>query len=130
VGGLAAALTNNIIFANGVGAIKAQHDGTNWAFTGGVSLNGGPTVTKILTATATLDFPSIAAGGYADIAAVLTGATVNSSVEVGPPAAPTPGIIVQAFISAANTLTFRANNITTAAIDPPSAVWRGTAIVF
>lgn len=36
VTGLASGLTNNIILANGVGAIKAQHDGTDWVFTGSV----------------------------------------------------------------------------------------------
>jgi hypothetical protein len=38
VTGLSANLTNNIILANGTGAIKAQHDGTNWTLTGGVSM--------------------------------------------------------------------------------------------
>lgn len=33
VSGLAANLTNNIILANGTGAIKGQHDGTSWTFT-------------------------------------------------------------------------------------------------
>ena len=37
---LAAGLTNNIILSNGTGAIKAQHDGTNWTFTGGTTLTG------------------------------------------------------------------------------------------
>ncbi len=32
--GLASDLTNNIIIANGTGAIKAQHDGTDWTLTG------------------------------------------------------------------------------------------------
>ena len=38
VAGLAAGLTNNIILANGTGAIKAQHDGTDWALTGKVGI--------------------------------------------------------------------------------------------
>ena len=38
VTGLAAGLSNNIILANGSGAIKAQHDGTNWTLTGAVSM--------------------------------------------------------------------------------------------
>jgi hypothetical protein len=41
VTGLAAALTNNIILANGTGAIKAQHDGTNWTLSGALTTNGG-----------------------------------------------------------------------------------------
>jgi len=42
VTGLDADLTNNIILANGTGAIKAQHDGTNWSLTGNVGI-GTPT---------------------------------------------------------------------------------------
>ncbi len=38
VTGLDTGLTNNIILANGTGAIKAQHDGTNWSLTGNVDL--------------------------------------------------------------------------------------------
>ena len=38
VTGLDAGLTNNIILANGTGAIKAQHDGTDWSLTGNVKL--------------------------------------------------------------------------------------------
>ena len=38
VTGLDAGLTNNIILANGTGAIKAQHDGTGWSLTGNVKL--------------------------------------------------------------------------------------------
>jgi hypothetical protein len=46
VTGLAAGLTNNIILANGTGAIKAQHDGTNWTLTGGVTTTGSVTATQ------------------------------------------------------------------------------------
>jgi hypothetical protein len=38
VTGLAAGLTSNIILANGTGAIKAQHDGTDWSLTGNVGI--------------------------------------------------------------------------------------------
>ena len=38
VTGLDAGLTNNIILANGTGAIKARHDGTDWSLTGNVDL--------------------------------------------------------------------------------------------
>jgi hypothetical protein len=40
VSGLAGGLTNNIILANGTGAIKAQHDGSDWALTGGATFSG------------------------------------------------------------------------------------------
>lgn len=41
VTGLATGLTNNIIISNGTGAIKAQHDGTNWTFTASASIFTG-----------------------------------------------------------------------------------------
>jgi hypothetical protein len=47
VTGLAAGLTNNIILADGTGAIKAQHDGTDWALTGNVGI-GTASPTNIL----------------------------------------------------------------------------------
>ena len=45
VTGLAAGLTSNIILANGTGAIKAQHDGTDWSLTGALSATGSITST-------------------------------------------------------------------------------------
>jgi hypothetical protein len=36
VTGLASALSNNIILANGAGTIKAQHDNTNWTLSGDI----------------------------------------------------------------------------------------------
>jgi hypothetical protein len=33
-------LANNILIGNGTGAVKAQHDGTNWTLTGGVTITG------------------------------------------------------------------------------------------
>ena len=50
VRGLPATLTNNIILANGTGAIKAQNDGTNWTMQGTVT---APTFIGALTGTAT-----------------------------------------------------------------------------
>ena len=40
VTGLTATLTNNIILANGTGAIKAQNNGTDWTLTGAVAATG------------------------------------------------------------------------------------------
>ena len=72
VTGLAAALTNNIILANGTGAIKGQHDGTNWAFTGNVigsNLSGINTGDQIA-----LTVPNTPAG---NIAAITVQAAIN-----------------------------------------------------
>lgn len=92
-------------------------------FSGGITV-GGTKVSEILTATAALDFPSIAAAASADLTITVTGAAVNDGVILGLPAAPTAGIVYQAFVSATNTVTVRATNITAAAIDPLSQTFR------
>lgn len=82
--------------------------------------------TNVLTATATLDFGSIAAAATATLTVTVTGATTNDSVALGLPAAPTSGIVFQAYVSAADTVTVSATNITAAPIDPASATYRVT----
>ena len=81
----------------------------------------GATLTKLRTATATLDFPSISAVSQADLTITVTGAVVGDEVVLALPAAPTAGIVFNAFVSAADTVTVRASNITAAAVDPASA---------
>jgi hypothetical protein len=64
VTGLAAGLTNNIILANGTGAIKAQHDGTDWALTGGATFSNNVEASTFSVSGA---IPSTAASkGYFD----------------------------------------------------------------
>lgn len=82
----------------------------------------------VLTATAALDFASIAAAGSADLTITVAGAAVGDSVSVGLPAAPTAGLIFMTFVSAANTVTVRATNITAGAVDAASATYRATVI--
>lgn len=81
-----------------------------------------------LTATAALDFASINAAASEDLTIAVTGAAVGDSVSLGLPAAPTAGIVFQAFVSAANTVTVRATNITAGAVNPASATYRATVI--
>ena len=69
VNGLAAGLSNNIILANGTGAIKAQHDGTNWAFTGAASFSNA------LSAGGNI---STSTGIVSGAALTLTGSTYNT----------------------------------------------------
>lgn len=92
-------------------------------FSGGITV-GGTKVSKILTATAALDFGIIAAAASADLTITVTGAAVNDGVILGLPAAPTAGIVYQPFVSATNTVTVRATNITAASIDPASQTFR------
>lgn len=74
-----------------------------------------------LTATGALDFASIASTASEDLTIALTGAAVGDPVTLGLPAAPTAGIVFQAFVSAADVVTVRATNITAAPVDPASA---------
>lgn len=87
----------------------------------------GPVTMAEKSATASLDFPSIAAAASADLTIALPGAAVNDSVSLGLPAAPTAGLVFQAFVSAADTVTVRATNITAAAVDAAPATYRVSA---
>lgn len=92
------------------------------------SINGfitgsGATLTKVLTASASLNFPSISAASQADLTITVAGAAVGDEVSLGLPAAPTAGLVFNAFVSAANTVTVRASNITASPIDPAAATF-------
>jgi len=81
-----------------------------------------------ITATATLDFGSIATTATADLTITVTGAAVGDAVILGLPAAPAAGIVFFAFVSAADTVKVRAMNITGLSVDPASATYRATVI--
>lgn len=61
---------------------------------------------------ASLDFASINAAASEDLTITVPGAKINDLTWIGLPAAPTAGLIFQAFVSAADTVTVRATNIT------------------
>ena len=93
-----------------------------------VSLNGfiagsGNAVTKVLSATASLDFGSIGAAAQANLTITVTGAAVGDEVVMALPAAPAAGLVFNAFVSAANTVTIRASNITASPVDPAAATY-------
>jgi hypothetical protein len=97
------------------------------------SLNGfiagnGNTITKALSGSASLNFGSIGAAAQADLTITITGAAVGDEVIMALPAAPTAGLIFNAFVSAANTVTVRASNITAASIDPAAATFGAIVI--
>lgn len=81
-----------------------------------------------LTATAALDFASINAAASADLTITVPGAAVGDAVSLGLPAAPTAGLMFNGFVSAANTVTVRATNITAAPVDAASATYRATVL--
>lgn len=82
------------------------------------------TILGILTNTATLDFPSIAAGAVAQLTMTVSGAATGDAVFIGAPSTLNTGLIVDGFVSAANTVTVRVFNGTSGSIDPASATFR------
>lgn len=95
-----------------------------------LTIGGGAVIKKLLSATAALDFGSIAAGASADLTITVTGAAVGDAVAIGLPAAPAAGIVFFGFVSATNTVTVRAMNITGSNVDPASATYRATVLQF
>lgn len=75
-------------------------------------------ILEVLTGTTTLAFPSIAAQSSADLTITVDGAEEGQVVALGIPAAIEAGLVFNAFVSAANTVTVRASNVTAGAIDP------------
>lgn len=71
----------------------------------------------ILEEVASLDFPSIAAAGAATLTVTVKGAEVGDAVMAHATSAPTSGLIFSAYVSAADTVTVRANNVTAGAVD-------------
>jgi hypothetical protein len=86
---------------------------------------GGTVLTKMLKGSVTIDPASVAAGVVSSQTFTLTGAVVGDALQLNPPAAGlTAGLIVlQSFVSAANTVTVLFQNTTGAPIDEPSASW-------
>lgn len=98
-----------------------------------ISLNGfagstGGTLTAVLEASAALNFASIATTASEDLTITVTGAAVGDQVALGLPAAPAAGLVFNAFVSAANTVTVRASNITGTGVDAASATY--SVVVF
>ena len=89
----------------------------------GFITGSGSTVTEITAATATLNFGSIATTASADLTITVTGAAVGDFVVMALPASPAAGIVFNAFVSAANTVTIRATNVTALSVDPASATY-------
>ena len=92
------------------------------------SLNGfiagnGNTITKVLSASASLNFPSINAAAQADLTITVTGAAVGDEVIMALPSGPAAGLVFNAFVSADNTVTIRASNITASPVDAGAATY-------
>ncbi len=94
----------------------------------GFLVGAGKVLSKLLSGSASLNFASIAAAESADLTITVTGAAVGDSVALGLPAAPAAGLVFNAFVSAANTVTIRASNITALAVDAAAATY-GVVVV-
>ena len=74
---------------------------------------------------ATLDFPSIASGGTADLTVAVTNAALGDLATAIPPAALEAGLGVErCWVSSAGVVTIRLRNFSGGAIDPASAGWK------
>lgn len=88
------------------------------------------TLLKALVGSATLDFPSTAAGTYSDLTITVTGANVGDIVSVGSGASPgNANTVFWGFVSSSNTVTVRFNNAElVASVDPGSATFKVSVI--
>lgn len=96
-------------------------------FTQAVNTGSSNKIARFLTATATLDFPSIAAGAIGSLNITVTGAVAGDSAILSAPAALEAGLTFSWLVTT-NTVTIRLHNTTGAAIDPISASWKALVI--
>jgi hypothetical protein len=118
--------TGSATFAGGIGVAGRTS-------TAALSVGSGSAVDLILSSVATLDFPSIAPnGGVQDINVTVSGANIADAVNVveADGAFAPAGIIIRAIVTATDTVTVRATNVSSAAIDPSSATYRITLLSF
>jgi hypothetical protein len=85
-------------------------------------------VASQLSATAALDFGSIAASACAELTFTLTGAIAGDTVQPGWPSTLEAGLLGNMFVSATNTVKARLCKITTGSVDPASANFSATIV--
>ena len=100
------------------------------AATGNVTIGGGTAIAKVLSATATLDFPSIASNDTHTLTMTVTGAAAGNAVFIGVPAALDANLIWCGSVTAADTVTIRMHNASGASVDPASGTYRATVFQF
>jgi hypothetical protein len=126
---------SNLQFQNGPTTV-ARFDSNgistslNLVASGTLRVGGGTVVANILSATATLDFPSISGNDTHTLTITVTGAVAGDIVFLGCPAGLDAGLIFCASVTAANTVTVRLHNSSGGSIDPASGTFRATVIRF
>lgn len=84
---------------------------------------------RLLSASASLDFPSIAATtGSATLTLTVAGAVVGDRVILAPPSTLPAGLIPAGYVSAADTVSITLFNNTAGAIDPAAMTWGATVL--
>jgi hypothetical protein len=91
---------------------------------------GGLDITKLLSSTATLNFPSIASNGTEELTITVTGAVTGDTPILSAPSTLETGLVFNSIVSAADTVLVRLHNTTGGAVDPASATWRATVMSF
>lgn len=98
-------------------------------YTNGVTIGGGTTIAKVISATGTLDFGSISAGATAELDLTVTGTAAGDSTVAVPSGSPESGLVWSCY-GATDKITVRVANVTGSPIDPASRTWRGTTTKF
>ena len=104
---------------------------SNATVSGTLAIGGGTPIVKILSASATLDFPATTAGTSSLLTISVTGVAIGDVVSIGIPFASLGNnTAYAAWISAANTVTVRFQNSSSANIDPGAGVFRVAVMKF
>ena len=116
---------------NGANTVLVSTDASgNLTASGTLRVGGGTVVQTILSATATLDFPSIGSNDTETLTITVTGAVAGDSVFLGCPATLEAGLIFCASVTAADTVTVRLHNSSGGSVNPASGTFRATVIRF
>lgn len=120
------------VFDNPTGITTVGNSTFGVSVPGTLRVGGGTIVTNILSATATLNFSSVAVNSFADLTITVTGAALGDTVSVGVPnGSLLNDISFFGWVSAADTVTIRCSNVSsTTARDPASGTFRATVIKF
>jgi len=100
------------------------------AFTNGLSIGGGAIITKVLSAIATLDFPSIGANESVALTITVLGAQGGDIAVIAPPTTLEAGLVYVGRVSATDTVSVLLHNQSGGSINPASASWRALVISF
>lgn len=132
------AISSALVAINDAGSISINAGGTNQNVgvnptgTGGFTISGTSALRGIRSATASIDFASMAAGAANSQTMTVTGAAVGDAVFVSTAdgSAHPDEITVYGFVSAANTVSLRAVNRSAGVYDPAAKVYRAVVLSF